>query len=234
MTAKASRAREPVAIPVPAQIPLAVGVAPRGCVEKPALSATSVAPQHPDEPSDAELAVRAAGGDRAAAGRLIERHQGPVRAFLRRLTGRPELADDLAQETFVRLLKHVGSYDPAHPMRRWLFTIARRLLINHSRKSDERVVSTEYLGMTTDSDSPMRTAAIADDQRHTRAALDRALAQLNPTQREVVVLYHQREMSVQDVAAALEMPEGTVKSHLHRARAALRKLLEPHLEVLQP
>jgi RNA polymerase sigma-70 factor (ECF subfamily) len=214
--------------------PLATSVGPGAHAENPALSATLVASHHPDEPTDAELAVRAAAGDRAAAGGLIDRHQGAVRAFLRRLTGRPELADDLAQETFVRLLKHVGSYDPAHPMRRWLFTIARRLLINHSRKSDERVASTEYLGMSSESDNPTSTVARADDLRHARAALDRALAQLSPTQREVVVLYHQREMSVQDVAAAMEMPEGTVKSHLHRARAALRKLLEPHLEVLQP
>src|SRR5437016_5467363 len=78
----------------------------------------------PDLRDDGELARLVTRGDRSAAAVLIDRHQPAVFGFLRKLTGRPDLAEDLAQDTFVRLLKNAHRYDPQYPMRRWLLTIA--------------------------------------------------------------------------------------------------------------
>jgi RNA polymerase sigma-70 factor (ECF subfamily) len=183
--------------------------------------------------SDGELARRVAAGDRAAAASLIERYERLVRSFLRKVTGRPDVADDLAQETFVRLLQHADRYDEQYPMRTWLLTIARRLSINFGRRMDQQVMSTEYEGRRAASDNPADMAAAADARQITRQRLDAALAQLSTAQREAMLLFHQQELSIEDVAQVMEIPVGTVKSHLHRARAALRKILAPQYEVIE-
>jgi RNA polymerase sigma-70 factor (ECF subfamily) len=183
--------------------------------------------------SDGELARLAAAGDRQAAGTLIVRYERLVRSFLRKITGKPDTADDLAQETFVRLLKHADRYDEKYPMRTWLLTIARRLSINHSRRSDQQVVHTEYDGQHANGDGPMAQVEADDMKRVTRRMIDGALAQLSEPQREAVVLFHEQELSIEQVAEVMEMPVGTIKSHLHRARAAMRKILGPQLEVIE-
>ena len=182
--------------------------------------------------SDGELARLVAQGDQSAAAVLICRYERLVRSFLRKITGRFELADDLAQETFVRLLKNAHRYDESYPMRTWLLTIARRLSINYGRRMDEQVASTEYEGRRSGADGPAQQVEAADTRAATRVVLDQALAQLSEPQRLAVVLFHEQELSLDDVARVMEMPVGTIKSHLHRGRSALRKILEPKLEVL--
>jgi len=185
------------------------------------------------ELDDGTLAQRVAQGDQDAAAILIKRYEAMVRSFLRRTTGRADLADDLAQETFVRLLRYADRFNPRYPMKRWLLTIARRLSINYARRADQRVVATEYLGMATTDQGPDQEVAKADQLEMTRKLLNQAMEHLNETQRAVLVLFHQKEMSIQDVADVMDMPIGTVKSHLHRARAAMRKILEPKIEVIK-
>ena len=180
--------------------------------------------------SDGELARLVAQGDQQAATVLIRKYERLVRSFLRKITGRFELADDLAQETFVRLLKSAGRYDESYPMRTWLLTIARRLSINHGRRMDEQVASTEYEGRRSGADGPAQQVEAADTRAATRVVLDGALAQLSEPQRLAVVLFHEQDLSIEDVAKVMEMPVGTIKSHLHRGRSALRKILEPKLE----
>lgn len=180
------------------------------------------------ELDDAELASRIARGDRDAAAALVDRHQGALRGFLRHLTRRPELADDLAQDTFLRVLQSAGRYDPRFPMRTWMFTIARRLWINVNRKADNRATASDFEAAASSDTGPEDLAARADDQRHTRDLLDKALAQLTPTQRQALILAHQQDMPLDQVAQVMDMPVNTIKSHLHRGRAALRNLLAAH------
>jgi RNA polymerase sigma-70 factor (ECF subfamily) len=158
---------------------------------------------------------------------LIDRHQTALRWFLRRITGREDLADDLAQDTFVRVLRHAGSYDPRYPMRTWLFTIARRLSINQARSKHERFMTSESETMADRRPTPV-DVAIADDERAVmRRRVQAGLAQLTEPQRAALLLVHQQGMQVDEVAAALGLPVGTVKSHLHRGREALRQILGP-------
>ena len=180
------------------------------------------------------LAVGVAAGDRAAAEMLVLRYQRLVRSFLLKLCHDSHLADDLAQETLLRMLRHADRYDPQYPMRTWLLTIARRLLINHSRRADSRVGHSEFPGLQHPAAGPAERAAALDEQLATRRRLDAAMQQLNETQRSSLVLFYEQDLSVQEMARVLDMPVGTVKSHLHRARAALRAHLAPHYETVTP
>ncbi len=186
------------------------------------------------QPTDAELAQRIADGDRTAAGVLVQRYQSMVRSFLIRLSGRDDVADDLAQETFIRVLQYAGRYDPKYPMRTWLFTIARRLWINHLRRGKHRKTVEPTWEQVSNERDPADAASRADRLSVTRQVLDTALMQLSEPQRPAVVLFHQQDMSMAEMAEVMKMPVGTVKSHLHRARAALRHILTPQLETIQP
>lgn len=182
--------------------------------------------------SDAELAARIAGGDRDAAEKLIERHQPMVRGFLLRLTGRHDQADDLAQETFLRVLRYAHRYDPRYAMRTWLLTIARRLWINSLRR--QRKQSPMPIGeQESDEPSPASHAIRADQLSATRLLIDEGLKRLTEPQRTALVLFHQQEVSLTDAARIMGMPIGTIKSHLHRGRAALRRILGPTLETVE-
>jgi RNA polymerase sigma-70 factor (ECF subfamily) len=175
--------------------------------------------------SDGELARQVAQGDRDAAETLVRRHQAVVRSFLLRLTGRRDLADDLAQDTFLRALRHADRFDDQHAMRTWLLTIARRLLINHVRRADQRVRTTDYAGEVSRQGGPDEQAQRADQQAWMRSRLERAMEKLTEPQRAALVLFHQQGLPLREVAKVMDLPEGTVKSHLHRARATLRQLL---------
>lgn len=179
-----------------------------------------------DSRTDAELAKLAGGGDRAAAAVLVERYHLPVRRFLLKLTGRDDLADDLAQDTLVRMLRHAGRYDPRYPMRTWLLTIARRLSINRGRADGRAVRVGDWNGCASAEPTPHDKAAEMEEQAVLRRRLDSAIARLTDAQREAILLFHQQGFSVQEAAAMMNLPVGTVKSHLHRARAALRQMLE--------
>ncbi|MEX1090988.1 MAG: RNA polymerase sigma factor [Phycisphaeraceae bacterium] len=181
---------------------------------------------------DAQLAARVARGDRSAAEALILRHQAPVRGFLRKITGRDDLADDLAQETFLRLLRHAGSYDPRYPMRSWLLTIARRLSINLGRRAERKNIALAEYDTQSPDDGPAQQAADNDQQRTLRRHLDAALGHLPEAQRAALVLFHQQGLSIQEVAEVMKVPTGTVKSHLHRGRMAMRNLLGAEPEVV--
>ncbi|HAI13434.1 MAG TPA: hypothetical protein DCM28_17130 [Phycisphaerales bacterium] len=182
---------------------------------------------------DAQLARLIAEGDRAAAGELIERYQAPVRSFLLKLSGNADVADDIAQETFVRVLKYAKRYDPQFKMITWLLTIARRLWLNHLRRKDNQTHNTSYEQMSEKASGPDMTLQREDQLEHTRKLLSDAMTHLTEPQRTALVLFHQQELPVGEVAKVMKMPEGTVKSHLHRARAALRKILQPNVEVIE-
>jgi len=185
-----------------------------------------------DGRSDGELAAAAAAGDREAASALIQRYHQPVRRFLRRLTGREDLADDLAQDTFVRMLRYADRYDPKYPMRTWLLVIARRLSIRHGQRQRRVMVVDQWDRADEKATGPAENVSRRDSNEVLRGKLDAAIAELTDAQRQAVVLFYQQGMSVQEAAEVMEVPVGTVKSHLHRARASMRKILGKDPEVI--
>ncbi|HYE60450.1 MAG TPA: sigma-70 family RNA polymerase sigma factor [Phycisphaerales bacterium] len=178
-----------------------------------------------DQRREQKLIREAAAGDREAAGELIKLHQTSVYAYILRLSGRADVAEDIVQEAFVRVLTNLDRFDPQYRFSTWLFTIARRVFLNVCEKrrpvsDSERVgeVSGRSCGIGQSWDE-------TEDQCQTRDAVQRSLMQLTLEQREVIVLFHQHDWPIWLIAQHLEMPEGTVKSHLHRGRTKLRETL---------
>ncbi len=172
------------------------------------------------------LIEAAADGDRSAAERLIRAHQGSVFAYLLRLSGRRDVAEDVTQEAFVRVLTHLHSFDPRFRFSTWVFTIARRLYVNASQKM-RPVYDSDAVGAARGaSDGPTIRAESDEVRENAREAIDGALCELTEEQREIVILFHQMNWSIAVIAEHMGMPEGTVKSHLHRSRKRLRAFME--------
>jgi RNA polymerase sigma-70 factor (ECF subfamily) len=173
-----------------------------------------------------ELIERAMAGDRAATEAFIRTHQSSLYAYLLRLSGRPEMAEDIVQEAFVRVLTNLDRFDPRFRFSTWLFTIAKRLFINASARM-RPVYDTEGIGMMAGRGARPERATVVDEvEENLRDALQEALLTLPTEQREIVILFHQQDWPIWLIAQHMDMPEGTVKSHLHRGRRKMRRLLD--------
>ncbi len=169
------------------------------------------------------LLARAARGDRDAAGECIRNFQGPLYAYILRMSGRPDVAEDVVQESFVRVLSNLDRYDPRFRFSTWLFTIGRRVYLNTQARK-RATPSSDLIGHLP-SAAQQSPVDAADEHRASTTDLDRALNQLTPIQREVLVLFHQLDWPIALIAQHLDMPQGTVKSHLHRSRERMRQLM---------
>ena len=167
--------------------------------------------------SDAELVSRVVDGDdRVAFERLVVRHQSGLRSFLRRLVGNDfARADDLAQETFIKLFKSIGTYRGESRFSTWLYRMAYTTFIDAQRR---RVVETPF---DESLHSPESGAALAPEEEWDIAS---ALRQLTDQQRAVFDLHYRNGMTHREVADVLDMPLGTVKSVLVRGLDELKAL----------
>lgn len=174
-----------------------------------------------DRRAELDLARRARRGDAGAFDELVRRFQRPVFRFCWRLV-RSADAEDLAQDTFVRAFVHFERFDPARPVLPWLIAIARRLCLDLLRR---RAVAARLHTLPVDrppTPGPESEAAI----REQLGRLDQALADLGDGPRAAIILFHIEQMSYRNIAAALEVPMGTVMTWLHRGRAELKQALE--------
>jgi RNA polymerase sigma-70 factor (ECF subfamily) len=173
---------------------------------------------------EAKLVRHAAAGDREACAELVRSHQERLYAFMLRVSGDREVAEEVTQEAFVRALRHLDRFDTSYRFSTWLFTIAQRVLWNMRDKMRPKASGDliQELGAV----SPPWTLAAwtaerAETSHRERDQLQAALMELSDLQREIIVLYHQQGWSVGRVAKFVRVPEGTVKSHLYRAREAM-------------
>jgi RNA polymerase sigma-70 factor (ECF subfamily) len=167
--------------------------------------------------SDAALVARVVADDeRSAFELLVRRHQSPLRNFLRRLTRDDSArADDLAQETFLKAYRMLGSFRGAAAFRTWLYRIAYNCFLNDERG---RVAMGEF-------DEGLHSPASADTAPDAEIDVERALALLPARRRAVFDLCYRKGMTQAEVAEVLEIPLGTVKSEMSRGQARLRELL---------
>jgi RNA polymerase sigma-70 factor (ECF subfamily) len=183
--------------------------------------------------ADAALATAALAGEAAACEALVQRFERPVYNLIARLVQNPATAEDLTQDTFLKMFRALRQYDPAQRFSSWLFRIAHNTAIDYLRQKrlliatpplDEDGDAEDLIATLPDlrGDSP-ETAAL----RHQMAAmLDAAIDQLRPEYRAVVVLRHQEDLDYDEIAEILGLPLGTVKTYLHRARKALAERLQ--------
>ncbi len=183
-----------------------------------------------DRHDERDLIERAIAGERQAAGDLIRAHQRSVYGYILRMSGRPEVAEDIVQEAFVRVLSNLHRFDFRFRFSTWLFTIARRLYMNAMAKS-KPVYDTDFVGSMGGaqgrSNTDIESSVFRDErQRVQHDALQQALLTLTNEQREIIILFHQLDWPISLIASHLEMPEGTIKSHLHRGRKRLRVMFK--------
>jgi RNA polymerase sigma-70 factor (ECF subfamily) len=164
---------------------------------------------------------RAQRGDERAWRDLIERYQGAVHALVwRLLAGRARhRTEDLVQETFVRVLRALPRFDPGGPatLSTWILTIATRLVLNELRRPAMQPLADEPLGT--------ERTDLSAERRRLAAAIADGMARLPEAQRAVLVLREFHDLDYAEIADALELDVGTVKSRLSRARAAMREHL---------
>jgi RNA polymerase sigma-70 factor (ECF subfamily) len=166
-------------------------------------------------------------GERAAAEELVRHHQPSLYAYMLRMTGRPEVAEDVTQEALVRALTHLHRYDERFRFSTWLFTIAKRLHVNACQRLAPAFDSeTVELAAGASVGQQSSIAARTERKANIEQALKLALEGLTEDQREVVVLFYQLQWPVEQISEYLDVPTGTVKSHLHRARSRMRAALE--------
>ncbi|MBL8962934.1 MAG: sigma-70 family RNA polymerase sigma factor [Phycisphaeraceae bacterium] len=171
------------------------------------------------------LIARAARGNREAVATLVRAHQGSLFLFVLRMTGKPELAEDVVQEAFVRVITNIHRFDSRFRFSTWLFTIARRLFLNTVQKSSPGFDTDTIERGIARTRSPADEVAAREQAAGDSHAINLALSFLSDEQREVVLLFHQHDWPIRAIADHLHLPEGTIKSHLHRGRRALRDAL---------
>ena len=169
--------------------------------------------------SDEQLMLEFQRGSGEAFTELFQRYREPIYGFFRRRLSHAARAEELAQETFVAVLRGVTRYEPRALFRTYLYGIALNLLAVERRKSGREV---------NDPGAPAEAAdppAGADPDA--ALWLRRAVAQLDPEQREVLLLREYEQLSYAEIADVLRVPVNTVRSRLFRARMALKGLLVP-------
>ncbi len=174
--------------------------------------------------AERELIGRVKAGDRAAVAELVRAHQTRLYGYIVRVCGNPTLAEDVVQEAMVKALLHIHTFNDRYRFSTWLFTIARRELssaLDAIRRRPRAAESVENLNLA----SRPRLAQPALERREDLDRFQQALQRLRHVEREVILMFHQLEMPIEAIALELKLPDGTVKSHLHRARARLRRIL---------
>ncbi len=167
-------------------------------------------------------------GDQAAMLALVERFRGPVFGLCYRMLGQRQDAEDAAQETFVRVLKNLHRWDSERDFLPWLLAIAGNRCRTALAARRRRPLAEPMVELVAD-DTPDRGPA---DQLAEEVHL--ALADLRPEYSQAFLLFHDQELSYAEIAEAMDVPLGTIKTWVHRARRALIEHLRRRGAIAQP
>jgi RNA polymerase sigma-70 factor (ECF subfamily) len=171
-------------------------------------------------------------GDRRAYGALLRRYQDPVFNYCKRMIRDPGQAEDIAQESFVRTFTRLERYDERYSFSAWIFKIATNLCIDHLRRAKRIAYSLDQ--DIQDQDGAYRREMRASGPDPTEQAeaheqlrlLNDAVAELPEHYRAILLLRHQEDLSYDEIAEVLDLPIGTVKIRIHRARERVKKRLD--------
>ena len=185
---------------------------------------------------DADVVALALEGREAAHRELIRRYERPVFSLVFRMVRDRELAEDLTQDTFIKVLSHLDRYRADFKFSSWLFKIANNVAIDHLRRRKLDTISIDGSPHATSAEAVESsrlelgdTAESALDEitsRELGSSIEQAIARLRPEYRACILLRHVEDRSYEEIAATLDLPLGTVKTYIHRARHELRRALE--------
>jgi RNA polymerase sigma-70 factor (ECF subfamily) len=185
--------------------------------------------------TDQEVVLLARSGREAAYRELIRRYERPVFALLFRMVRDRELAEDLSQETFIKALNAIESYRPEFKFSSWIFKIANNAAIDHLRRRELDTLSLDgsphaetpeamqatALQIGARQESPLDTV----EAKELGSEIEAAIGRLRPEYRSCILLRHVEGRAYEEIAEILDLPLGTVKTYIHRARNELRVAL---------
>ncbi len=190
--------------------------------------------------SDQEVVVKARAGNEPAYRELLRRYERPVFSLIFRMVRDRALAEDLSQDTFVKVLNALDSYRPEFKFSSWVFKIANNVAIDQLRKRELDTLSLDGAPDARTREEVEATALQAVDRtesplselesRELGSMIEVAIGKLRPEYRSCILLRHVEGRSYEEIAEALDLPLGTVKTYIHRARHELREYLEPYKE----
>jgi RNA polymerase sigma-70 factor (ECF subfamily) len=185
---------------------------------------------------DADVVRLAQEGRETAFRELVRRYERPVFSLVFRMVRDRETAEDLAQDAFIKVLNHIDKYSPEFKFSSWLFKIANNVAIDWMRRKRLDTVSmdgsphatsaAEVEATTFDLAAQQESALDELEARELGTAIERAIAKLRPEYRACIMLRHVEGRSYEEIATTLDLPLGTVKTYIHRARHELRRTLE--------
>jgi RNA polymerase sigma-70 factor (ECF subfamily) len=185
--------------------------------------------------SDSDVVARAREGRESAFRELIGRYQRPVFSLIVRLVRDREQAEDLAQDTFIKVLNALDRYDPSYKFSSWIFKIAHNTALDHLRKKQPELLSLDgspHAATEAEAEASSFTAVSATEtpeeftaSREMGEVIERAIGRLRPDYRTAILLWHVEGRPYEEIAQVMELPLGTVKTFIHRARNELRQEL---------
>jgi RNA polymerase sigma factor (sigma-70 family) len=184
-----------------------------------------------DRRADLKIIRRCKRGEEAAFQEILARYRAPIYNLCWRMTRNDEDARDLAQEVFIKVFRLLDRFDEQYAFHSWLFRIATNHCIDHLRRQRLRFLSLERDGGSPDEEAAMQVPSEdpgPDEVLQRRQALEKleeVIAELPPHYRIITLLRHDQQLSYEEIAESLQLPLGTVKARIHRARNMVQQLL---------
>ena len=185
--------------------------------------------------SDQDVVLEARDGRQAAYRELVRRYERPIFSLIYRMVRNREQAEDLSQETFVKALNAIESYRPEYKFSSWIFKIANNVSIDHLRRRELDTLSLDGSPHALTPEAIQASALQLGDHQETAleeleakelgGEIERAIATLRPEYRSCILLRHVEGRPYEEIATMLDLPLGTVKTYIHRARSELRQAL---------
>ncbi|HUG42119.1 MAG TPA: sigma-70 family RNA polymerase sigma factor [Longimicrobiales bacterium] len=186
--------------------------------------------------SDQDVIRHAREGRESAFRELIRRYERPLFSIIYRMVRDRELAEDLAQDTFIKVLNALDRYDPSYKFSSWIFKIAHNTTVDHIRKKTPETLSLDGSPHARTQEQAEATSFAAVDtaenpeqytsSREVGGEIEAALQDVRPEYREAIMLWHVEGRPYEEIARIMDLPLGTVKTYIHRGRNELRKRLE--------
>lgn len=185
--------------------------------------------------TDQQLVVLALDGDATAFEHLFNRYRGSMlQLYIQRTGGNRDDADDLLQETFLKVYLNLERYNPSYTFGQWVYTIARNTFVDYLRKRKDNLSIDKFpkdqSSMSPQSLLPTPEESIINSQQH--AQLEMYLEKMTPKYRKLIELRFFRDYSYEEIAVELGKPLGTVKTQIHRAREQLCRFITENSDIL--
>ncbi|MEE8134123.1 MAG: sigma-70 family RNA polymerase sigma factor [Gemmatimonadales bacterium] len=191
----------------------------------------------PSLATDQDVVVWAREGHEMAYRELLRRYERPVFSIVYRMVRDRELAEDLTQDTFIKVLNALDRYNPDYKFSSWIFKIANNATIDHLRRKELNTLSLEGAPQATTQDRIEATALQIRSSgespleelqaRELGTQIEQAIAALRPEYQSCIILRHVEGRPYEEIAEILDLPLGTVKTYIHRARHELKHALSP-------